>query len=155
MSPVIAVFCGRYGHRPRRHASREPEVGSRRVADILAAFQDLPAFVEKGPIGVNTQGNFGEYPLDVAAVRGDVGEVLALLEAGASINQRAELGNTALHEAASQGHEAVVTLLLEWGADPTIVNDYGQTPLDVATLTKEHSVVAILSGSRSGSERDG
>ncbi len=42
------------------------------AAEVLQRFkdEDLPAFVEMALTDVNQVGNFGERPLDVAAVRG-------------------------------------------------------------------------------------
>ena len=104
------------------------------VEDVLKRYkdEDLPAFSGIELTDVNQVGLFGERPLDIAAVRGDVGELRALLEAGAEVNAKAERGNTALHEAVSQGHPAVVKLLVQYGADAKIKNELGETAIDIA-----------------------
>ena len=113
--------------------------------EVLRRYIDesLPAFCGVPLDHVNTRGVFGEYPLDVAATRGNLEEVRALVEGGADVNARAELGNTALHEAAGQGHVAVVKFLLDRGASRAQENDLGQTALDIARLLG-HSEIMIL-----------
>src|SRR5262245_46696664 len=104
------------------------------AADVLKRYvaEELPAFAAVRLEHVNVRGIFGEYPLDVAACRGIVEEVVALLDGGAAINARGERGNTALHEATGQGHLPVVKLLLERGASPELRNEDGRTPADIA-----------------------
>lgn len=47
---------------------------------------------------VNQVGPFGERPLDVAAVRGNLKEIYALLDGGADVNAPGEHGYTALQK---------------------------------------------------------
>ena len=116
--------------------------------DVLHRYQDedLPAFCGMTLDDVNRRGTFGEYPLDVAATRGDPAEVLALIQGGAHINAHGELGYTALHEAVGQGHIEIVRLLLQHGASCNERNDYGMTPLDIARMRGRHDIVALLAG---------
>jgi uncharacterized protein len=119
------------------------------VSSVLQAFfdeiSDLPEFVEISPIGPHTRGNFGSTPLHVAAIRGDVPAIRALLEAGADINAPGEDGYTPLHDAALQGHSEAVRLLLERGASREIRNDDGKTPLESAALRGDAEIVGLLS----------
>jgi len=62
---------------------------------------------------VNQAGNFGDRPIHVACIRGDLEEIGALVHEGADVNATGELGNTPLHEAVGQGHIGVVKALLE------------------------------------------
>ncbi len=110
------------------------------------SWENLPAFCGVVLDHVNTRGIFGEYPLDVAAVRGNTAEVRALLDGGAAIDARGEHGNTALHEACCQGRVEVVRLLLSRGASTAGQNDWGQTALDVATLMDRVEITALLQG---------
>jgi len=82
--------------------------------------EDLPAFAEIELTDVNQTGIFGERSLDVAACRGDLEEIYALLDGGANIDAPGENGNTALHEAVGQGHFDVVRVLLAFGARTNI-----------------------------------
>ena len=106
--------------------------------------EDLPAFAEMELTDVNQAGIFGERPLDVAACRGDLEEIYALLDGGADIDALGELGNTALHEAVGQGHFDVVRVLLAFGARTDIRNELGQTALDIASLPSQKSREEIL-----------
>lgn len=93
---------------------------------------------------VNTRGLFGNTPLHVAAIRGDVEMVTLLLNAGAEVNAVGEYGDTPLHEAVSQGHSQVVQLLLSHGASKTATNWDGQTPFCLARLKECHEIETLL-----------
>ena len=120
------------------------------AAEVLKRYkdEDLPAFCDVDLTDVNQVGLFGEHPLDVAAVRGSIEELTALLNAGAEVNAPGECGNTPLHEAVSQGHFAVAKLLLEFGATTEIRNQFGQTPLDIARMHNRSDLAALLDTSK-------
>ena len=111
--------------------------------EVLSRYksEDLPEFLEVELVDVNQRGNFGNCPLHVAAVRGDVEEIEALVAGGANVNAAGELGNTPLHEAAIQGNIKAVEALLPHGAEPEATNEAGDTPLSLA-LALGHSAVA-------------
>ncbi len=114
--------------------------------DVLRRYQEeeLPAFCGMVLDDVNQRGNFGEHPLEVAATRGAVEEVMALLEGGADIDARGESGNTALHEAVGQGHVDVVRALLGGGASRCRRNADGRTAADLARLHGRSKLVDML-----------
>jgi len=114
------------------------------AAEVLKRYKDeeLPAFCGIDLTDVNQVGLFGERPLDVAFVRGNLAEIQALIEGGADVNASGEHGNTALHEAVSQGNMSAVRLLLQSGARLDLRNDDGRTALDVARL--EHGELLPL-----------
>ncbi len=116
------------------------------AADVLRRYreEELPAFVGTDLADVNACGIFGEHPLDVAACRGSIPEVRALLDGGAEIDAHGELGNTALHEAVGQAHTEVVRFLVARGASLTVTNDDGHTPCDVAKLRNLDEILALL-----------
>jgi ankyrin repeat protein len=117
-----------------------------KAEDVLRRYreEELPAFCGVALDNVNARGTFGERPLEVAAGRGMMDEVEALLDGGAEINAHGELGNTALHAAVGQGHLEVVRLLLMRGASRLEKNEDGFTPFDVAKLLEHEDLVAIL-----------
>jgi uncharacterized protein len=113
---------------------------------VLRRYEDecLPTFLGLSPLAVDTRGLHGEFPLDVAATRGDVEEVRALLDGGALIDARGELGYTALHQAVEQRHIEVVRILLDRGASRTVRDDDGDTPLDIAETLHYTELVELL-----------
>jgi ankyrin repeat protein len=111
---------------------------------ILDEMSDLPDFVGISLDGPNTKGNFGNTPLHVAAVRGDVIAGRVLLECGANPNVRGEHGYTPLHEAAGQENTAFVKMLLDYGVDLSVTNDEGETAADIARSTENIVLQQIL-----------
>jgi hypothetical protein len=113
----------------------EKHRGRLSAAEVIRRYkdEDLPAFAEMELTDVNQAGIFGECPLDVAACRGNLEEIYALLDGGAKIDAPGEHGNSALHEAVGQGHFDVVRVLLAFGARTNIRNESGHPALDIAT----------------------
>jgi len=111
---------------------------------FLAEMPELPEFIDTPTVGVHTRGGWQSTPLHVAAVRGDVAAIAALLDAGADIQSRGEQGYSPLHEAVEQGHIEAVRLLLERGASVTATNDDGHTPIQSAKILKEHDIERLL-----------
>jgi len=118
------------------------------VDEILDEMADLPEFMGEPRPSINTPGGFGNRPLKVAAVRGDVRAIDILIQAGAEIDARNEDGYTALHHAVSQGHLPAVQRLVELGASLDAVTDDGFTPLQEAEIHKFDEIVAFLSHQR-------
>ena len=98
------------------------------LARVLAKIRDaaIPSFegVELTSADVQDRA-FGERPLHIVAIWGDVESARILIEEGATIDVSGEHGCTALHEAALQEHIEVVKLLLSKGADPKNKSDIG------------------------------
>ena len=70
-----------------------------------------------------------EPSLVLAALKGNTGRVIELLDAGADPDDCDGRGRTALLEAAFGGHPATVSALIEAGADPNVRDADGWTPL--------------------------
>jgi len=123
---------------------RPPQITAKAV---LSRYKDeeLPEFSGVALEDVNQAGNFGDRPLHVACVRGNLEEIAALLEGGADVNAAGELGNRPLHEAVSQEHVAVVQFLLDHGASVQEMNDERMTALDLARLRGRQDIVELLS----------
>jgi uncharacterized protein len=101
---------------------------SKDLHDVLKKIEDadLVTFMDQSLSGPNVRGmSFGETPLHIVAVWGDVESARILLEAGAEIDVPGEHSYTPLHEAIAQGHEELVALLLERGADPYRITEMG------------------------------
>jgi ankyrin repeat protein len=93
---------------------------------------------------VNQKDVSGDTPLHVAAVRGILDEVEALLKAGANVNEPGDVGYTPLHEAVEQGHIEVVKRLLQAGASMEARNEFGDTARDIANRRGPEEIVRIL-----------
>jgi uncharacterized protein len=111
---------------------------------FLAEMPELPEFIGIPTVGIHTRGTWQSTPLHIAAVRGDVAAIAALLEAGADIQSRGEHGYSPLHEAVEQGHIEAVRLLLERGASIEATTDDGHTPIQSAELLGEHEIEGLL-----------
>jgi len=86
-----------------------------------------------------------EADLLVAASRGDVDAVRALLEQGADADATNEYGATPLILATVNGHADVVQALIEGGADAALADTfYGRTPLQWATLGGASDIAPLL-----------
>jgi ankyrin repeat protein len=85
-------------------------------------------YLNNGTVGSSP----GNRPLDLASYRGDLADVIALVEGGADVNAVGDLGSTPLHEAVEQGRVQIVKFLLEQGAVPKVKNELGKTALDIA-----------------------
>ncbi|XP_047105181.1 uncharacterized protein LOC124770907 isoform X2 [Schistocerca piceifrons] len=79
-----------------------------------------------------------------AAEDGAVGELRALIAAGADVGARDELGRTALHYAACRGDVEVARLLVGAGAAVDARDDCGWTPLHFAAYNRHAEVAAGL-----------
>ena len=112
----------------------------------LQNLADLPEFVELGRIFPHTRGNFGNTPLHVAAIRGELDALGWLLDAGADIDAVGEHGYTALHEAIAQHQREAVRFLLARGASPEIPNADGDQPLALAERLDDQQTIAVLLG---------
>ena len=107
---------------------------------VLKELGELPEFLGVVMDGVNTRGNFGDFPLNVAVVLGRVDYVKDLLDAGADINAKGEHGYTALHDAVEQGNSEMVALLIAKGADTTIENNDGLTAKQFSEVLNQKDV---------------
>lgn len=125
------------------------------AAEVLKRYkdEDLPEFSELRLEHVNQAGNFGNCPIHVAAVRGSIEELEALIAGGANVNAAGELGNRPLHEAVGQGHRRAIEILLNAGATADAKNDEGKTPRDVAELLGLSAILSLLDGRSNKSGR--
>ena len=114
------------------------------VDSILDAMADLPEYLGLNRPDVNTKGRFGNTPLKIAAVWGDVDAIELLVAAGARINERNEDGMTALHHAAAQNHPQAVKKLIALGASVDTRDDDGKTPLELARILGNDDVIESL-----------
>ena len=119
-------------------------LSARQVLDRYALEDELPTFFGMNLTDVNQVSPSGDHPLDVAATRGILEEVEALLAGGAEINARGDMGRTALHDAVAHGHYEVAKTLLEAGASPLIKDEFNATPIEIAQMYKREAFVRLL-----------
>lgn len=91
---------------------------------------------------INRLDQFGRTRLHVAAERGDVDTLKALLRAGAELNVTDLFGETPLFYAVRQGKVKCAELLLEAGADANLTNAYRSTP--IMSAFKSPEMVSLL-----------
>jgi len=113
--------------------------------EVLAKYneENLPHFCE--PLtDVNQVDTFRNRPIHLACYRGNMADVVALVEGGADVNVVGDLGSTPLHEAAEEGHINIIKFLIEKGASPDIKNEFGNTASDAATLKGRDDIARLL-----------
>jgi ankyrin repeat protein len=93
----------------------------------------------------NAASSAGRLPLIYAAADENSLDILvALLEAGARVNEQDGQGRTALHAAIDAGSVTLVKLLLANGADPEIEADHAGTALCAALLNYEADRASLV-----------
>jgi ankyrin repeat protein len=124
------------------------------LAEIKAEQESLEVFTSEGgkkegeaERKARQAGEKLGWELHEAAREGRVGDVKALLKAGANPNVPDEFSFTALRNAANNGHAEAVRALLEGGANPNIQDRAGTTALVYAASMRQiryHDIVRAL-----------
>ncbi|XP_045453323.1 ankycorbin [Melitaea cinxia] len=110
-----------------------------------AALEVLRALVKEGDARVEVRDADGRTPLLWAASAGSAAAVLALHQAGASVDDADRDGLTALHCAAARGHtEALETLVGLCGARVDVADSHGCTPLHYAAALGHADATSAL-----------
>ncbi|XP_049723705.1 ankyrin repeat domain-containing protein 31 [Elephas maximus indicus] len=94
--------------------------------------------------GIDKRNAKGESRLHLAARRGNLSLVKALIESGADVNLKDNAGWTPLHEASSEGFSDIVVELLKAGANVNSENLYGILPLHDAVINNHLKAAEIL-----------
>jgi uncharacterized protein len=115
------------------------------LEEVLAKYRSHPEFLGVGLIHANQRGAVDDTPLHIAARKGEVGDLVVLVEHGAEVDLPGDLGNTPLHQAAMAGQAAAVAKLLELGANASLRNEFSETPLRVAQQGGHTHVIEVLS----------
>jgi ankyrin repeat protein len=95
---------------------------------------------------INMRNSKGFMPVHIAAFKGYLELLLALIEAGADINAvgETEKKETLLHLAVLQGHIKVVKVLVDLGLDVNLTNNQNRTPLCIAVVNGNLKIVKTL-----------
>lgn len=121
-----------------------------KLAELIKKYRHYPNFLGIEIADVNQPGSIDDTMLHIAAWKGELPDVEALIAIGATVNAIGDIGNTPLHGAAAKGHFAVVEFLLENGADRGIKNEFGETAADWARNAKHDDVIQLLRTFRGG-----
>ena len=115
-----------------------------KLADVIEKYRRSPEFLFVQIGDVNQPGMTGDTLLHAAVVRGQMEDLIVLIDGGANVNVRGDLGSTPLHYAASRGLDEIAKALLRYGASADIKNQFGETPLDLAKLMDKPEIVRLL-----------
>ncbi len=116
----------------RQPAVNHPQM-SLHAAVITGNMEMVKYHIKAGSSLNEKEASGGSSPLIVAAVFGKTEAALALIEAGANINQTNNDGSTALHSAAFFCRMEIVQALLEHNIDKSIKNNAASTAAESVT----------------------
>ena len=111
------------------------QIRNLKAHEVLGKYNEesLPDFCD--PLSdVNQVGTFGNRAIHLACYRGNLADVVALIEGGADVNAVGDLDSTPLHEAAERGHIDIAKFLLEKGASKNLKNYFGRTAAETAKV---------------------
>lgn len=144
---IVAALAWKFqeAYSARRRALDEDLIEAIRNEDVAG----VEALLKKGA-RVRTADQQGDKPIQIAAGRGNIDIVRALIGAGADVNESgsdATAGLTPLHRAVSQGDLDVVELLLDNGADVNVNTSSFDTPF-ISAVRRGHRDITELLASR-------
>ena len=116
--------------------------GHTKAIEVMVA---AGASLEARSVGITRQGDrYAATPLHLAAAKGDVGTIRALIAAGAYV-EATDNGLTPLHFAASMGHASAIEALTAAGASLSARDGKnGYTPLHQATVWSHVDAIRAL-----------
>ncbi|XP_015756351.1 PREDICTED: ankyrin repeat domain-containing protein 11-like [Acropora digitifera] len=117
--------------------------------------EDLPSIINKSKnkdtgkdnqleTRIRKRNERGETALHVAAIKGDLEDVIALIKAGAAVDVKDNAGWTPLHEACNYGNLRIVQELVWSGANVNSLGYKAITPLHDAVINDHAKVVKFL-----------
>lgn len=119
---------------------------SAKLTALVQKYGSHPQFLGTEITEANQRGALDDTMLHIAAWRGAIEDIEALIFLGADVNAVGDLGNTPLHEAAMSGQLGAAKKLLELGADASLKNEFEQTALEVAELSGRVEIIKALRG---------
>jgi ankyrin repeat protein len=114
------------------------------LQSVLKKYAKHPDFIGLELSNVDQPGITDDTALHIAARKGELDDVVALIRHGATVDLPGDMGNTALHFAAMAGKSDVVKVLLRAGANRNALNQFYERPLDVAKNGKHIAVIVTL-----------
>lgn len=147
----IAELWGRMSRRVAAHEEDAVGKGTTLVHvtsryGLLGPLRAILGAADQRAVVINSKDWIGRTPLVLAAWKGHVDVVEALLDMGEVEAESKDIfGKTALSWAAGAGREAVVKYLVARdGVDPDSEDDIGRTPLQWAARNRHAAVVKLL-----------
>ena len=95
---------------------------------------------------VEYKSKFGDSPLHLASIKGNLEIMKLLIFHGADVNSMNDSGNTPLIWASKFGYLEIVKLLIDNNADINSKNNFDNTPLIIAKKNKHSNIVNYISG---------
>jgi ankyrin repeat protein len=113
--------------------------------EVLQRYVEEDIYLGVALTDVNQVDGDGDRPLHIAARRGDLQEIAALLAGGADVNAVGEFGHLPIHWAVSEESNIdAVRMLLEHGAFPDVRTDWGRTAMDHARDANRQDILDLL-----------
>jgi ankyrin repeat protein len=111
----------------------------------MEGHEAVAQFLISRGVHLNDADNRGGTPLHRAVMKGHLGVVVDLIEAGAAIDRKLWNGYTALIFSAECGYDKIAEVLLQKGAEiEDTITSRKLTPLVIAAINGHSSVVKIL-----------
>lgn len=104
---------------------------SRSAIELAAGNPNSMFFAALG-FDLNAYLEDGHTLLTKAAISGNKGQAISLIEIGAEVNKADKTGNTLMHYLAEFGNPEVFNQFILMGGNPTISNDHEKTAVDIA-----------------------
>ncbi len=118
---------------------------TRSLEELFADYQETLAYpMDFIMRSVNDRTMLGDYPIHIAAIRGDVTDLLLLIGNSADVNCKGDEGMTPLHSAIMGNHFDVVEELLKNGADQYIKDDSGEDAMSFLTKDSDVRIAGLL-----------
>ena len=114
------------------------------IDELLADYQTLPEYSGVRLRDASTKSLFNDYPINIAATRGSIDEMILLLAHGADINAAGEHGYLPIHNAVEQDKVEAISWLIEHGALVNARNDIGLTPKELAKALDNKGAMDLL-----------
>ena len=106
---------------------------------------ELPSFDGVALSGPNARSRvFGDTPLHIVAIWGDVESAEILIQEGAEIDARGEDNFTPLHNAVEQNKIELVKLLLKYGANRFLCSSDGSDARELARVLEHKEIFDLL-----------
>ena len=123
------------------------------LKDVLDKLRhaELPTFMDVEITGPHTKGlSFGDTPLHIIAIWGDVDSAKVLIREGAEVDARGEDGFTPLHSAVEQDKIEVARLLLDSNANPYLRTSDGTDAFELARILGHDEILKLLDERKNG-----